>query len=175
MRRIHVLGAPMLRDRAAEVDLEKLDQYTELLEEMEEILRATRGVGLAAPQLGESVRIFMFRNPESKELYTLINPVVDELYGEQVRLHEGCLSVPTFYATIPRFESVKATAYNDRGEQFTGVFSGIEAQAFQHEMDHLEGTLFFDHASPYARNRILTRWRKNFKSGATYLPRSLVD
>ena len=103
------------------------------------------GVGLAAPQIGENLRIFIIDVSSKKnELQVFINPEIKKLEGSQIG-EEGCLSVPEIYAEIPRAEFVEVSAQNLEGESFTLSAEGLLAVAIQHENDHLDGKLFIDY------------------------------
>ena len=106
-------------------------------------MRAVHGVGLAAPQIGVSLRIAVIEIPES-EVITLINPEVIRRQGEHV-VEEACLSVPGYYGEIKRSEVVKVKAQNRRGKEFRLTGEELLAQALEHETDHLNGVLYIDH------------------------------
>ncbi len=121
------------------------------------------GVALAAPQVGESLRLFIVspnalekrekkygdtapdsKNESAETVY--INPEIIKMSRGKTLKHEGCLSVRGKWGRVPRAEKVTLTAYNERGEKFTRGASGLLAHIFQHEMDHLEGILYIDKA-----------------------------
>jgi len=114
------------------------------------------GVAIAAPQIGVSLRIFLvshkiFRNEDGEELDTedmvVINPEIIKLSKKKKKVPEGCLSVRWYYGNTMRHEKATIRAYDETGKAFTYGGSGLMAQIFQHETDHLNGTLFIDHAT----------------------------
>lgn len=114
-----------------------------LLDDMTETLADANGVGLAAPQVGILRRIAIVDDGE--RYIELINPVITEREGEQEEL-EGCLSVPEVWGVTHRPMRVKGRALNRDGEEFTFEGEGLTARCFCHELDHLDGVLFTDHA-----------------------------
>jgi peptide deformylase len=121
---------------------------------MFEILYRERGVGLAAPQVGWNVRLFITNidgscRKEFEKVY--INPEIVEFFGEHVWMPEGCLSLPDVWGKIKRWSGVRVRARNEAGETFEEKLEGLSAQAAQHEMDHLDGMLFYEKMSPADR------------------------
>lgn len=108
------------------------------------------GVGIAAPQVGRALRLFIMapkpspRYPDAPHMdpFAVINPEILRLHGEVRKGWEGCLSVPGFRGLVPRHESVDATWLDRHGQPMEGTFRGFTARIFQHEFDHLEGILF---------------------------------
>tara|TARA_B100000508_G_scaffold60333_1_gene47038 strand:- start:89983 stop:90486 length:504 start_codon:yes stop_codon:yes gene_type:complete len=151
-------GDPVLRETAKEVpaDLFNTPKLTKMLEEMKESLdTAKHGVALAAPQIAIPYRIFIVRYdrmvPESKEelepeVGIFINPEIVKTSRKQATIPEGCLSVDGIYGNTQRFERATVKAQDAEGNWFTRGGGGILAQAYQHEIDHLNGVLFIDHA-----------------------------
>jgi len=155
-----------LREKSKEVKIfdEKLH---ELLDSMYEVMVKNEGIGLAAIQVAHPIRALIINlldeegNQDKENLYEIINPVIIEKEGE-VFYQEGCLSVPTFYEDIKRFEKVTIN-YQDRdGNTKTLEADGLLAIAIQHEMDHLEGILFIDKLS-YARRKKFEKEYKKFQ------------
>jgi peptide deformylase len=114
--------------------------------------REEDGVAVAAPQIGISLRIFLVA-PKVREIMespdlplVYINPEISKISRDKKSMEEGCLSVRGYYGTVKRASRVTVTAYNEAGEKFTRGASGLLAQIFQHETDHLNGILFIDHA-----------------------------
>ncbi len=156
-------GALVLRARAAEVPRSDLGQpaFQGLLARMIEAMRQAPGVGLAAPQLGVSLRVFVLEdreelmralNPEERAerervpvpLRVLINPSVTPVGDERVTFFEGCLSVHGYAALVPRFREVEVSGLDEHGQAVTWRVRGWPARILQHEMDHLDGTLYVD-------------------------------
>ena len=121
-----------------------------LVAKLKEVLaRETDGVGLAAPQIGVSKRVFVispkiFKKPEKHLVY--INPCIVKSSGKFLEHDEGCLSVRDIYGKIKRSDKTRIEAYNELGKKFTRGASGLLAEIFQHEVDHLNGLLFIDKA-----------------------------
>lgn len=120
------------------------DRLHELLDDMKETLSQANGVGLAAPQVGVLRRIALVE-VEDGEVFELINPEIIAREGVQNEL-EGCLSIPEQWGVTERPEKVTVRAMNRRGEIYTATGEGLLARAFCHEIDHLDGVLFTDHA-----------------------------
>jgi peptide deformylase len=138
-----------------------------LVDDMIETMYAAPGIGLAAPQVGEALRIFVVdlsvgRDPAG--LLVMINPEVVEADGMQLE-EEGCLSVPGFNATVVRPSRVVMTALDRQGVEQKHEGTGLLARAFQHEMDHLDGTLFVDRLRGIKREMIVRRIRKMTRAG----------
>ncbi len=150
-REIKFLPDPILRRKAHRV--EKIDRDTrKLIEDMVETMRAAPGVGLAAPQVGISSRIFVveFGSEEDetkpKKLYALINPELTVIGDEKVTAVEGCLSVPGLVGEVERYLKVQVKALNKNGLPVKINASGWLARIFQHELDHLDGIVYSDRA-----------------------------
>ncbi len=124
---------------------------TKLLKEMSAALaKEDDGVAIAAPQIGVSKRIFVVSSkmkPGTTSDLIFINPVIKQKSKKKVTLEEGCLSVRWLYGRTKRAEKVTVEAYDELGKKFTRNGSGVWAQIFQHEIDHLNGILFTDHAT----------------------------
>jgi peptide deformylase len=137
----------VLRTRAQEV--KRINSaILRLLDDMVETMKESRGVGLAANQVGVSKRIILAVDSvdEEEKIMELINPVCENKEGENIGI-EGCLSVPGCYGEVPRAEKVIVTAMNRAGKEFRLEAEGFLARILQHEMDHLDGILFTDKAT----------------------------
>ncbi|KAE8021527.1 hypothetical protein FH972_007410 [Carpinus fangiana] len=137
---------PILRAKNKRIDSFD-DNLKKLVDEMFDVMYKTDGIGLSAPQVGINVQLMVF-NPvgergEGEEI-VLVNPRVNRYSKKMVLFNEGCLSFPQIYADVERPESVKIDARDVKGARFTVSLSGLPARIFQHEFDHLQGTLFFD-------------------------------
>jgi peptide deformylase len=166
IRPILKYGDSVLHDRAHAVDAITPD-IDKLIDDMTETMYAAPGVGLAAPQVGVLLRIFVVdislgRDPAG--LLVMINPEFVERDGLQLE-EEGCLSVPGFNATVvrPTRAVVKGLDRNGDVQQIEGT--GLLARAFQHEMDHLDGTLFVDRIRGIKRDLIVRKIRKLSRAG----------
>lgn len=149
---------PTLRQTAKEVDFKKIGkkELSGIIEEMTEALYSQEdGVAIAAPQIGQSLRIFVVskkvfeltkRYKDIKEDLIFINPKILKLSKEKQIVEEGCLSVRWLYGKVKRSLKTTIEAYNENGKKFTMGASGLLAQVFQHETDHLNGVLFTDKA-----------------------------
>jgi len=132
-----------------------------LSEDMIETMRAARGVGLAANQIGVPVRIISLElglEKESQPL-VLVNPEIVQLTSEETA-EEGCLSLPGFYETVKRARQVLVKAVTLEGKEFSMECEGLLARAFQHEIDHLNGILLVDHLSPVKRQLFRKEYMK---------------
>ncbi|MCC6290984.1 peptide deformylase [Candidatus Nomurabacteria bacterium] len=139
---------PLLRQVAKQVAEKEFGtiELKKILEEMVETLTAEPdGIALAAPQIGISKRIFIVKMPEEKNL-VFINPIITKLSKKKEPLEEGCLSVRWLYGQVDRAEKASVEAYDQNGQKFTRHGTGLMAQIFQHEIDHLNGELFIDKA-----------------------------
>jgi peptide deformylase len=135
-----------LRERAEDID-EVDDTIRKLISDMAETMYDAPGVGLAAPQIGESLRLFIVDvadEDEPSDLKVFINPEIVDKIGEQ-SFQEGCLSCPGVYEDITRAAEVKVRAMDENGAPFELEADGLLAVAIQHENDHLEGVLMLDH------------------------------
>ncbi len=166
IRPILKYGDSLLHGRAASVDVITPD-IERLVDDMIETMYAAPGVGLAAPQVGVALRIFVVdisvgRDPGG--LLVMINPEFVEMEGMQLE-DEGCLSVPGFNATVVRPTRVVVRGLDRRGSEQTIEGTGLLARAFQHEMDHLDGTLFVDRLRGIKRDIIVRKIRKMTRAG----------
>lgn len=138
---------PILRARAKEVADISDAEIQRLIEDMQETLTiAKNGIGIAAPQVGRNLRVFVVSPALGLNQIVFINPVITKISEKAKLMDEGCLSVPSLYGKIKRAESLKIEAFNQNGRKFKMKADGLVAQLFQHEVDHLNGTLFKDKA-----------------------------
>ena len=138
-----------------------------LIEDMIETMYAAPGIGLAAPQVGLPFRIFVVDlsiGRSASELIVMVNPEFVERDGLQLE-EEGCLSVPGFNATVVRPERAVVRGLDRAGHPHQREGSGLLARAFQHEMDHLDGTLFVDRLRGIKRDLIVKKIRKLARAG----------
>lgn len=140
--KICTLPDPVLRQKAKRVT--RIDgSIQKLIDDMIDTMHAAPGVGLAAPQIGVSLRIAVIEIP-GEEVITLINPEIIKRESERV-LEEACLSVPGYQGEIKRSVTVKVKAQDRQGRGFRLKGKEFLAQALEHELDHLNGTLYIDH------------------------------
>jgi peptide deformylase len=162
---IRELGDPVLRQRAREVSAEELatPAIQQLIDDMIETKRAANGAGIAAPQVGESLRIAIAEVQPNNPRYpykppipltVLVNPVLEPLDDELVAINEGCLSVPDLRGELTRHVRLRVRYLDREGDESTEIKRGLTAGTFQHEVDHLDGILFVDRADP----RTLSTW-----------------
>jgi len=148
---VRVVGDKVLRKKAAEVE-KNSEELQDFIKDLIFTMYKDDGVGLAAPQVGRSERIFVvdpywYREGHSKNPLVFINPEFKEFSGEDID-DEGCLSVPEIYAKVPRAESVIIEALNEKFEKVRYEADGFFARSLQHEYDHLDGILFIDKVAP---------------------------
>lgn len=150
---------PVLSDKAKLVE-EINDDIRQLADRMMDIMVETKGVGLAGPQAGVDLRIFVASVDGTKETAKVyINPEI-KLEGPVVANEEGCLSLPGLYGKIKRYAKCTITATNLDGDEFTEVGEGLLARIFQHEHDHLEGRMIKDRLSQAAKLRARRRLKQ---------------
>jgi peptide deformylase len=166
LRPIVRYGADVLHQPAALVDA-VTPEIQRLIDDMIQTMYAAPGIGLAAPQVGIGVRIFVCdisvgRN--AADLLTFINPSFLERDGMQLE-EEGCLSVPGFNATVARPSRAILKGLDRAGEEHTVEATGLLARCFQHEMDHLEGTVFVDRLRGLQKDLIVRKIKKLARTG----------
>ncbi len=154
IRSIVRLGHPALRTPAEAVDEARISQpeIQSLIDDMFETMLAAGGVGLAAPQLGLSLQLFVYAvvDPDSDvdgddpELVAVINPALEPVAGELVYDWEGCLSIPDLRGLVPRYQEVRIHGLDRAGRPLDHLATGYEARIAQHEYDHLNGVVFLD-------------------------------
>ena len=166
IRPILKFGEAPLHEPAAEVG-ELTDTVHKLIDDMIETMYAAPGIGLAAPQVGVSLRIFVVDlsvGHNANELMVFVNPVFLEREGMQLE-EEGCLSVPGFNATVARPVRTVIKGLDRSGEERTVEGKDLLARAFQHEMDHLDGKLFLDRVRGIKHGLIVKKIRKLARAG----------
>lgn len=143
-RRLAVYPDPVLRRRADPVVAFDA-ALRDLVEDLRILMRNHRGVGIAAPQAGESLRVFLAcgEDPDG-EAIAFVNPRLHDFGGEGVVSEEGCLSLPEIHGHVARPQAVSITALDLDGREFTLRSDGFPARVWQHEMDHLDGVLILD-------------------------------
>ncbi len=150
---------PVLRQKAQPIE-EINDDIRLLAERMKDIMVAQQGVGLAGPQAGVNLRIFVVSTDGTKEnAKVYINPSI-KTEGSVVANEEGCLSLPGIFGKVNRYPKCTVTATDLDGNEFTEVGEGLLARAFQHEFDHLEGTMIKDRLGYAAKLRAKRRLKQ---------------
>jgi peptide deformylase len=170
---IVVYGDPVLKRKAASIEKDSLD-VKQLAEDMFETMYAANGVGLAAPQIGKSIRMFVvdgtpLEDEEDEEDLTgfkkvFINPEILQEEGDEWAFEEGCLSIPTVREDVFRKESLRIRYFDENWDAFEEEFNGMKARIIQHEYDHIEGKLFVDYLTPL-KKRLLKGKLTNISKG----------
>ena len=166
---IYLYGSKILREVAAAVDLENEDRAAlkELLDNMDETMKKADGCGIAAPQVGVSKRMLIVdgsdlveKYPELKDFYRrMINPEIVSSSEETSEYSEGCLSLPDVDADIIRPKVITVRYYDENFRQKEETFDDFASRMVQHEIDHLNGIVFTDHASPIRKKLISGKLR----------------
>ena len=133
---------PVLRKKCGKIKDPLNPEIQKLIPRMIKAMKANNGMGLAAPQVGKSIRLCIIE--EGGRLYVLINPKIKSRSREKVMGEEGCLSFPGKFLNIERSEKVKVRYLDEKGKKVKIKASGLLARALQHETDHLDGVLFID-------------------------------
>ncbi|APX94341.1 peptide deformylase [Halomonas sp. 1513] len=165
MAKLPILEYPdeRLRTKAAPVASVD-DEVRQLVDDMLETMYHARGIGLAATQVDVHRRVIVMDvSDDQSQPRVLINPEYTPLGDEREPLQEGCLSIPEYYAEVPRALRVKLKALDRDGQPFELEADGLLAHCIQHEYDHLEGVLFVDYLSPLKRERVLKKMQKRHK------------
>jgi peptide deformylase len=165
-------GDPVLRRKAIAIEPEEYPHVKELVDNMFETMYGAHGVGLAAPQVGLSMRLFVVdATPFSEDDDTLkdfkkafINAMVIEETGEEWPFNEGCLSIPDIREDVYRKKTVKLSYYDEDWKHHEESFTGMAARIIQHEYDHIEGKLFTDKLSPL-RKRLIEKKLNEISKG----------
>ncbi len=163
LRDIRILGDPVLREPAVEVE-EVDEEVRGLIRDMLETMYHAEGIGLAGPQVGVSRRVIVVDLRDSDEdgagPVALVNPVVTESGRKTDRSPEGCLSIPGMEEVVERPDTVTVEGLDPEGEKVSMTVSGLLSRALQHEIDHLDGVLFIDRLSPLKRRMAVKKWQK---------------
>ena len=166
VRALHLLGSPVLRQRAEPVSRVD-DAVRRFVDDLFETMRAAKGVGLAANQVGVAQRVAVVDvGDEDPGELVLINPRIVETGAELATAEEGCLSIPGIFSEVDRPHSIVLEALDRDGKPYRIALSGYKARAVQHEIDHLDGILFLDRLSAVKRDLLLAKW-KNLRKGKT--------
>ena len=167
VREILHVGNPLLREMSREVSRDELASpgMQQLIDDLIDTMHAANGAGIAAPQVGELVRITTIevnKNPRYPykppiPLTVVVNPVIEFLDDEMVEVNEGCLSVPNMRGNVMRHVNIRVRYLDRHGVEHDEVKRGLTAGTFQHEIDHLDGLLFLDRVHD---TRTLTTWEQ---------------
>ena len=163
------IGDPVLKKECEDID-KNYPMLEELIANMQETMEGANGVGLAAPQIGKPIRLFIidstimleddYETNEEGISEVFINAEIIEETGEEWLFEEGCLSIPEIRENISRKPLVTIKYMNEAWEQKTETFSGVTARIIQHEYDHIEGILFTDHLKPLKKRLLKKRLNK---------------
>jgi peptide deformylase len=185
-REIVEVGHPVLRERAREVSSEELGsaEVQGLIDDMIDTMRAANGAGLAANQVGETVRVAVVevrpgnpRYPYKPEvpLTVIVNPVIDPVDDDVEHINEGCLSVPSLRGEVPRHMAIRVTYLDRDGVEHEEVRRGLTAGTFQHELDHLDGVLFLDRVSDPATLSTWDQFQRFHREAFEARARAIVE
>lgn len=169
---IYLYGSEVLRTPAAEADLTKKEELTKLITDLKDTLAQADGCGLAAPQIGVSLRVLIVNGDIMTDVYdylkgffrVMINPVILDESPKKCEYNEGCLSVPGIYADVTRPAEMTVEYYNENFEKVTEHFDKFACRMIQHEMSHLDGTLFTDLVAPI-RKKMISKKLQNISRG----------
>ena len=165
IRPIYLYGAEVLRRPSAPTDLNDRAGILALVQDLKDTLVVADGCGLAAPQIGVSQRVVIVDGDVVSETYpylkgfrrTLINPEILEESEEKTTYSEGCLSIPGVYCDIVRPKKIKVRYYDEGLNEITEEFDNFACRMIQHELSHLDGDLFTDHAAPIRKKMISSK------------------
>lgn len=168
---VYAYGHPILR-KVAEDITQEFPELDSLIDNMFETMAAANGVGLAAPQIGKAIRIFLvdarIYGDEYEDLKdfkrVFINAHIDERWGEEILETEGCLSIPNIHEDVYRFNHIRMRYVDEEFNEHEEEFTGMAARIIQHEYDHLDGILFTDKLSQL-RKRLLKGKLKDISTG----------
>ncbi|MCC7297641.1 MAG: peptide deformylase [Bacteroidia bacterium] len=156
---IYAYGNPVLRKKAENI-LPDYNGLKELIENMFETMYDSNGIGLAAPQIGLAIRLFIVDGTEIEDESTadfkkvFINPEILEEFDTKWEYEEGCLSIPTVRADVSRHSKLRIRYMDENFKEFEEEYNGMAARIIQHEYDHIEGILFTDRISPLKRTML---------------------
>ena len=174
IQKIIAYGDPVLRKEAE--DIEHGTDISELVADMFETMYHAQGVGLAGPQIGKALRIFVIdgapmfdeedgEEPELKDFKKVfVNATIEDEWGEEWGFEEGCLSIPTIRGEVFRPENLKIHYFDEHWNEHEEEIDGLRARIVQHEYDHIEGILFTDHLSSL-KKRMLKKKLVNISKG----------
>lgn len=162
---IYLYGAEVLRRKSAPADLKDRKGIAALVQDLKDTLKVADGCGLAAPQIGVSLRVVIVDGDVVSDNYsylkgffrTMINPEILEESDEKVTYSEGCLSIPGIYCDIVRPKVITVKYYNEDLKEVTETFDNFASRMIQHELSHLDGDLFTDHAAPIRKKMLSSK------------------
>ena len=172
---IYLYGSEVLRKKAAEADLSKKEELTSLIRDLKDTLARADGCGLAAPQIGVSLRVVIVDGDVVSDTYdylkdfrrVIINPEILEESEEKTTYSEGCLSIPNIYCDVVRPARITLRYYNEEFQQVTETLDKFACRMVQHELSHLDGNLFTDNVPPI-RKKMLSSKLQNIAKGKVH-------
>jgi len=167
MLQMKLCGDLVLREKCAPV-ADITPELLNTMDEMVKMMQSQNGVGLAAPQVGITQRFLVMMDPDTNEVYRMINPAILSKSDETVVMEEGCLSVLgpdglPVYSNVRRPSSVVVEWTNENGDKLSAKMSGVPARIVQHETDHLDGILFIDYLSGVKREMLMRKVNRGHK------------
>ena len=168
---IVLYGDPVLKKKALAVEHGD-ESVKEFVDSMFETMYAANGVGLAAPQVGQSLRVFVIDTSPMEEQEegglkkAFVNPTMLDELGEEWAFEEGCLSIPGIRADVNRKPEIRIKYFDENWQEHEETFEGMKARVIQHEYDHIEGKLFTDYLTPF-KKRLLKGKLANISKGKT--------
>ena len=165
LRQVRTLGDPILKTKARPVEVFD-DELRSEVARMSLLMHDALGIGLAAPQVGISHRVLVYRVEPDSPAMALVNPQIEWSSRDQEITEEGCLSLPLIHVDVERPISVVVRARDERGEELTIEASGLEARVIQHEIDHLDGILILDRTTREQRKAAMRALREAEQAAA---------
>ncbi len=167
MLQMKLCGDLVLREKCSPV-ADITPELLNTMNEMVKMMQAQNGVGLAAPQVGITQRFLVMMNPDTNEIYRMINPNIISKSDDTVVMEEGCLSVLgpdglPVYSNVRRPASVVVEWTDENGDKLSAQMSGVPARIVQHETDHLDGVLFIDYLSGVKREMLMRKVNRGHK------------
>ncbi len=167
MSLLHIITLPDPKLRLISKPIERVDDpLVQLIDDMIETMHKAPGIGLAAIQVAEPIRLLVIdiaKENEPRAPQVFVNPEIVWRADERNTYEEGCLSIPEYYADVERPASVRVRAVDRDGKEREVVAEGLLATVLQHEIDHLDGLLFIDHISKLKRDRVIKKFQKAAK------------
>jgi peptide deformylase len=166
MRNVRLLGDPILKTKARPVERFD-DELREEVARMAALMHDAIGIGLAAPQVGISHRVLVYRIEPDSPTVALVNPAIEWSSREEEIAEEGCLSLPLVHVDVERPVAVLVHARDERGDEIVIEATGLEARVIQHEIDHLDGILILDRTTREQRKAAMRALREAEQAAAS--------
>ena len=183
---IVVYGSPILKQKASDIDA-TYENLAELIQNMWQTMYQASGIGLAAPQINKSIRLFIVDTAQLEDRKkdepnfvgikkVFINPQITEEIGAEWKYEEGCLSIPGIRENVERKPDITITYQDEQFNTMTESYSGLNARVIQHEYDHIEGVLFTDKVKPLTKKLIQSKLNKIMRGDfrADYKTKSVI-